>query len=235
MSELRIENHVVSFPVRQRRFTKRWVYSFNPRESAVGCPPAYGEFWVVVCNDKKTPTYFTGEWSTPKVKNARIGKRVRGALPVLDKDIHKALFFMDIDAAGETLAQIQALGEYKVVIMPVRLDYKNTLPDQKFIIICELKGKERNKTGGNLFYLKDFDTDKGETIVCRNSDHSKKMGFRECLSMLDEARAKCRKYRYSMVHDFEVRVLAADLLNYLKTEHPSSRIALAFKLPNQGE
>lgn len=234
----KIDNHVVMFFERLRKYTKRPVFTpirKDAYESDVVSelrPLAegeivreienFGEFFVITEWSGEEPMFFTGEWSGGKKDPRKKGYKT--PKPVFTKDIHRAVFYLDEEASEETLLQIQQLGGYRATVEKVFLDYKNTLPEQKFLIVCETRE-------GKLSYLKNFDEKTKQVRTCRNSSGCKLMGFRECLSVLESARSSNKDYRYSMLHDFGFSLHAAKLIDYLRRVKPSNRVALTFRLP----
>lgn len=236
----KLENHVLLFFERQRRYTKRPVFTPFRKDAyesdivtelrplaegeIVSEVEGFGEFFVIAEWSSEEPIFFTGEWSGGK-KDPR-KKGYKPPVPVFTKDIHRAMFYLDKEASDETLIQMQQLGGYRVTAEKVYLDYKNTLSEQKFLIVCESRE-------GVLSYLKSYDPKTKQVRTCRNSSGCKLMGFRECLGTLEMARSGNKDYRYSMLHDFGFNLHAAKLLGYLRRVKPSNRIALTFKLPTE--
>lgn len=236
----RIDHHVVTFYKKRDRLGRK-VFTTDPdmsfrteavnelRPLAEGTISSdfgqFGKFYVIVdFTDEDKLGYFNGEWGTQKRKWWQ-KKQFRIPQPLFTPDVHKAMFYLDAEAANETLAQITAHGVSKVAVQKIYLDYENTLPSQRFIIVCE----DRK---GKLSYLKDYDRRQKKAKTCRNSDSCLKLPFRPCLDLIETARSGCKDYRYSMLHDFGKNINAGRLLDYLKREKPDNRIALSFKLGN---
>lgn len=233
----KIENHVVRFYERKRKFTRRSVFSvdysraYKEDEVNVLRPEAkgeigknlhsFGEFFAIKDESKRKPRYFTGDWASSK-KGTDIS-------PVFSKEISLADFYLDSEAAAQTLIGIRDEG-LRLSVMPVYLDYQNTLPQQKFVIVCEDKDKSGRR---HLNYLSEFNPEKRLKATCnsRLEGMSARFGFRECLKIIEELKVNFKDSKYSMLHDDGDLPDARSLMKYLKKKKPDSCIALTFKIP----
>lgn len=236
----KIEDHVVRFYERNRRFTRRSVftedYSRAYKEYAINAPRPkaegkigtmlndFGKFFVIRDESKRKARYFTGDWESIKK-----GTDILDISPVFSKDICLADFYLDSEAAAETLIGLRN-GKLRLSVMPVYLDYQNTLPHQKFVIVCEDKGKSGRK---HLNYLSEFNPDKNFMSTCNShlEGNCARFGFRECLKIIEELKLKFKDSKYSMLHDDGDLPDARSLMKYLKKKKSSFRIALTFKIP----
>lgn len=235
----KIENHVVRFYERKRKFTRRSVftvdYSHAYKEDEVNVlrPEAegkigtnihgFGKFFVIKDESKRKPRYFTGDWVSIK-KGSDIS-------PVFSKEISLADFYLDSEAAAQTLIGIRN-EKLRLSVMPVYLDYQNTLPQQKFVIVCEDKDKSGRR---HLNYLSEFNPEKHFKATCNShlEGFCALFGFRECLKIIEELKAKFKNCKYSMLHDDGDLPDARSLIKYLRKKKSNDRIALTFKIPSE--
>lgn len=233
----RVRNHVVEFFVRKKRITGQVVSSPIFIEAAMydnGEAPLikgwewgeerlnyYGQFYVIEDCEGEVSRYYVGKWEGRK--NWR-GKKTGGKpRPVVSEKIEKAEFFLDYVAAEETMARIQSMSEERMRVVPVYLDYENTLPQQRFIVVIERADK-------SLWYMKDWDGETGKLTECKQSKGAMRGGFRQILGIIGELRAKERGRKFSMLHEIEDNVLAGELKRYLQENRQENRIALSIKL-----
>lgn len=234
----RIRGHVAEFFVRRKSMTGKEVWSSDwgkvalwpdvksmerVNEGIVGEDLGdLGKFYVIVDDRER---YFSGAWGTGKRRGIMrlLGKRGRRTEPVMSKEATSAMIFMDVVAAEETLRQIQSMGGYKVRVRPIFLDMKNTLGEQRFILVAE-------KRGGRLGYVRKWEETENGLDVCGKSEGAMRVGFREGLAMVERLRIKERGWKFSMLHEIEDGVRSVDLVDYLKRTRPQMGIALSFRL-----
>lgn len=226
----RIDNHVVMFLSRLRKYTRRPVWSpdaaralaWNAACGVKACGKAcgdtgkFGEFFVVRAEDRHgRHSYFTGGMAA---------RRRGGALrPVFSRDVRRAEFYLDREAAEETLWQVIPRDAGRAEAVAVHLDLMNTLPSQRFVIACE-------NPSGRLAYLKDWDSVARRVHTCARAAGCRRMAFRECLRMIETLRAAAKGYKYSMLH-YEPGVDAGSLRDWVARHGQGGYIALSFSLP----
>lgn len=218
--------HVVTFFERLRRWTrrpkfttdyemaKRWDVDKSPSSASYGIPftqqnmDAWGLFYAIVSPGRGgRESFYTG------------GTSVRNTAS-FSSNPNEAIFFLDKEAAEETLRTVSAT---RCTVQAIYLDLKNTLPEQRFIVVCE-------NVKGELSYFVSYDKYSGRLKTSKISKRGTTLGFRECLNTIEELRFSCKGYKYSMLHEFPVSVNASHLPSYIGREHPASKIALSFRL-----
>lgn len=225
----RIKEHVAEFFVRRSKFLRRAIFSCDKRLAAVfedgtapkisgtriGDASELGRFYVIVDGEKRKPRYFAGQWVAMKEGDE--------TEPMIVDDAADAMYYMDDVAAEDTLGVLRNEGQYKVCAMPRYLDLQNTFEAQRFIIAME-------SVGGKFSYLRDWVEEEKKISYCMMSNKAKKMGFRECVALIDRLRACKKGYKYSMLHEIDGNVRANNLLDYLQVSRPQISVALSFML-----
>lgn len=227
----KVKEHVVYFFERKRKYTKRIVDTTDKRKAADISNPelrlimqgyrlfdavCYGLFYVII-NDKDE--YFTGKYGGKDKSSAK--KR-----PLFTKQADCALFCLDKEEADYVSSIVRAAGVLKVEVRNIYLDYKNELDSQRFIITCEDKN-------GRMSFFREFDESKKTAVTCRQTGSCAKYRFRECLALIEKIKITDKRYKYSMLHDFEVNLKASQLIGYLKKEKPWGGMALSFTISHE--
>lgn len=212
LTNKKIDRHIIYHIGNRRPFT--WIPKYTC-EADPNCSPK-NIFFVIVSFDKRKKRYFTG--------NYRKGKSI------FSKDPHDAVFFLDLEAAEEEIVNARDNNHRKLSVKKIELDFENNLPDAKFVIICE------DRIYGNLLFFEKADRERKSVVTAENSKYAWRLGFRACISIMEELQSTYKKYRYSMIpaETFDIDVRADDILEFLKRNHPKTNIALSFKLRKNG-
>lgn len=226
----KIEKHIVSFYRRLRRFTKRPVFTTDAREAkshdfsgkelmkmgkyyyTMGLS-RFGCFYVIDADEKGKHRYFTGQWGG-STKDARLKQ------PIFTSDIHKALFFLDREAGDETLNEVRLICRKPMESRAVYMDIENTLPQQRFIIICESEN-------GELGYYAGIDGHKIRTR--KRSKYAVKLPLRSAIALYEKLLHSRHKQKFSVLHDPNGDVSIGNIGEYLRREKPNNAVSLTMK------
>lgn len=212
LTKKKIDRHIIYHIENHRLFT--WIPKYTC-EAGPDCSPK-NIFFVIVSFDKRQKQYFTGNYSRGK--------------SLYSKNPHDAVFFLDFEAAEEELLNSRDSKHIKLSVRKIELDFENKLPCARFVIICE------DRIYGKLLFFEKVDRERSSIVTAKNSKYASRLGFRACISVMEELKSAYKKYRYSMISadTFDIDVKAEDILEFLKRNPPQKSIALSFKLRKNG-